>query len=296
VSTIREFVAAARVRLETAGVEPDEAAMDAALMARHALNWDLARFVAHETDRPPEGFLASYDDFVARRAARQPMSVVLGRREFWGLEFDVTPAVLAPRPETEIVLEAALDVAGRAGWKPAPPGATGVRPVTIVDVGTGSGCLAVCLAREFPSARVVATDISREALVVAGRNAARHGVRDRVALVRTSLLSGLRASASLIVSNPPYVPTGEIATLPPEVRDWEPHGALDGGADGLDAVRALLEDAPRVLVPGGWLIMEFGFGQHDGVREALARSALALDEIRLDLQGIPRTLVARRTV
>jgi release factor glutamine methyltransferase len=309
VNTIRDAVAAARARLERAGIEAGEAAMDAVLLARHLLGWDLARLVGHETDTPPAGFPAAYEALIARRAAREPISVMLGRREFWGLDFEVTPDVLAPRPETEIILEAAgacwsglrsgARLAGgtaapRDGGTPAPLPGIGFQPVTLIDIGTGSGCLAVCLAREIPGARVVATDISSAALAVAARNARRHGVADRVSFLRTSLLDGISGPAGMIVSNPPYVPTSDLASLPPEVANWEPRGALDGGGDGLDVVRQLLADAPRVLAPGGWLIMEFGFGQEDGVREAASRSALDVVEVLADLQGIPRTLVARR--
>jgi release factor glutamine methyltransferase len=293
--TLRDLVTSARTRLAAAGVDPNEAAMDSALLARHQLGWDLGRFVAHETDPPPAGFPAAYDGLVARRAAREPVSVIIGRREFWGLDFEVTPAVLAPRPETELIVETALATVG-PGLVPARTlAATRAAPAAplFVDVGTGSGCLAISLAREFPSARVVATDISAAALEIAGRNAARLGVWGRLSLLQTSLLAAVDGPAVLVVSNPPYVPSADIATLPPEVRDWEPRAALDGGADGLDIVRALLDDAPRVLAPHGWLIMEFGYGQEDGVREAVARSALQLVAIRCDLQQVPRTLVAR---
>jgi len=193
----------------------------------------------------------------------------------------------------------APNVSGASGAaslsKPAPGGAgAAVEPVPIiVDAGTGSGCLAVCLAREFPWSRVIATDLSAPALEVAARNAHRHGVAGRIEFVRTSLLDGVACPATLIVSNPPYVPAGDLPALPPEVREWEPTEALDGGADGLDLVRALLESAPLVLAPGGWLIMEFGYGQEDDVRALLRRSPLHLVGIRKDLQQIPRTLVAR---
>ncbi len=248
----------------------------------------------------PASFSGAYGQLIARRASREPISVILGRREFWGLEFEVTPAVLAPRPETELIVELALESGAglqarerRGEGGVGAPVARDAGALTIVDVGTGSGCLAACLAVEFPSARVIATDISVEALAVAARNATRHGVAGRTVFVRTSLLDAVAGPATLIVSNPPYVPSGDIATLPPEVRDWEPHTALDGGADGLDVVRALLADAPRVLAPGGWLIMEFGYGQEAGVRDVVARSALELVAIRSDLQQVPRTLVAR---
>jgi len=163
----------------------------------------------------------------------------------------------------------------------------------LVDVGTGSGCLAVCLAREFPAAKVIATDVSPAALSIAARNAQRHGVAGRTEFRQTSLVDGVRGPAALVVSNPPYVPTGDISGLPPEVRTWEPLQALDGGPDGLDIVRALLAAVPRVLMPGGWLIMEFGYGQRAGVENLLRGSRLELVRITNDLQQIPRTLVAR---
>jgi release factor glutamine methyltransferase len=289
-TSLRDFVLAARARMVAAGIDASEAALDASGLARHVLGWDLARWISHETDPPSPGFAQSFDALVARRERREPMSAIAGHREFWGLEFDVTPAVLAPRPETEIIIESALAVAGTAL---AP--ARGVSaPAAIVDVGTGSGCLAVALALEFPSARVIATDVSTAALGVATSNAERHGVAGRISFRHASLLEGVDTRASLIVSNPPYVPTGDIAGLPPEVRDWEPHEALDGGVDGLDVVRALLGQAPGVLLPGGWLVMEFGFGQDQGIRDLVAGSALELVEIRSDLQQIPRTLVARK--
>ncbi len=276
---------AARVRLADAGVEANEAAMDAALLARHALGCDLAQLLAHEFEPPPDGFLPAYEPLVARRARREPISSIVGRREFWGLEFEVGPDVLAPRPETEIIIESALDTVRRA-FSPASP------PV-FVDVGTGSGCLAVCLAREFPGARVVATDVSPAALAIAARNARRLGVADRIEFLRTSLLEGVNGPVELVVSNPPYVPTPDIDTLAPEVRDWEPRQALDGGADGLDVIRALLAALPRLLAPGGWFIMEFGFGQDEAVERLVRASPLQLVEIRKDLQQIPKTLVAR---
>jgi release factor glutamine methyltransferase len=301
--------------------------MDAALLARRVLGWELARFIAHETEAAPAGFLPSYESLLARRERREPVSSITGRREFWGLEFEVTRDVLAPRPETELILEEAIacitrssrnprdsagllaasgrqssflfpdveDFAHEGLFPPAPGGAgAAVEPVPIIiDAGTGSGCLAVCLAREFPWSRVIATDLSAPALEVAARNAHRHGVAGRIEFVRTSLLDGVACPATLIVSNPPYVPAGDLPALPPEVREWEPTEALDGGADGLDLVRALLESAPLVLAPGGWLIMEFGYGQEDDVRALLRRSPLHLVGIRKDLQQIPRTLVAR---
>jgi release factor glutamine methyltransferase len=308
--TLRDLVLAARVRLAAAGIEAKEAAMDAAMLARHVLGWELARLIAHETEAPPEGFPAAFESTVGRRERREPMSVITGRREFWGLEFEVGPDVLAPRPETEIIVEEAVaclagarqvtaarlaavrqDTAGdsaavRQDVSPA------LHPL-LIDVGTGSGCLAVCLAREFPEARVTATDVSLAALAVAAGNARRHGVDDRIEFRQTSLLEGVSGPAALVVSNPPYIPSDDIAGLPPEVRVWEPIQALDGGPDGLAVVRELLAAAPAVLAPGGWLIMEFGYGQQKEVENLTRASALELVRLVNDLQRIPRTLVAR---
>ena len=318
-ATLREIVRAARARLAAAGIDANEAAMDAGLLARHVLGWDLARLLAHEVEPPPDNFLPAFEPLVARRADREPISSLIGRRDFWGLEFEVGPDVLAPRPETELIVEQALAAlkqapatlkgrptrassAGRgfslADTPGNPEGSPCTRTATplFIDVGTGSGCLAVSLAREFPCARIVATDVSAAALAIAARNARRLGVIERVGFVRTSLLDGVAGSAALIVSNPPYIPAADIDGLAPEVRDWEPRQALDGGPDGLDVIRALLAAVPAVLAPGGWFIMEFGFGQEKAVEDLVRRSPLELARIVNDLQRIPRTLVARKAV
>ena len=284
---IRDAVTAARDRLVRAGIEPGEASFDAELLAREVLGWDLARYIAHSDEPIPGSLVTPFEALVGRRERREPMSLILGRREFWGLEFEVTSDVLTPRPETEFIVEEAL---AHMGARP------GVVPrALLADVGTGSGCLAVALAREIGAARVVATDVSEAALEVARRNARRHGVADRVTFVRSSLLDGVSGAFDLIVSNPPYVPTDIFATLPPEVREHEPRLALDGGPDGLDAIRGLMAQAAIRLTAGGHLIVEFGVGQEDGVKQAATRwPPLELQRIRRDLQGIPRTAVLIR--
>ena len=291
-TTLRALLRSARARLITAGINANEAGLDAALLARHVLGWDLARLIAHETDPPSEDFPPAFDRLVARRASREPISSIIGRREFRGLEFEVGPDVLAPRPETEIIIDEAVATLNGAN----PKGSAHTRTATplIIDVGTGSGCLAICLAREFPSARVVATDVSPAALEVAARNAERHSVTRRIEFVRTSLLDGVGGAAALVVSNPPYILTADIGCLDPEVRDWEPRQALDGGPDGLDVIRALLSAVPAALAPGGWFIMEFGFGQAASVERLVRESPLELVRIVDDLRQIPRTLLARK--
>jgi release factor glutamine methyltransferase len=244
------------------------------------LGWDRTRLVTSWRDVAPGDFHAVFDKLVARREGREPISQILGVREFWGLEFEVTRDVLTPRPETEGVIEACLEHAAGAQL--------------IADVGTGSGCLAVALAKELPTARVVALDISDAALAVARGNARRHGVDDRIRFVHAALSAGLEA-VDAIVSNPPYVPVRERESLPPEVRDHEPAHALFGGEDGLDVVRELLTRASRDLAAHGHLVFECGVDQADAIREMIAAAnALELLEIRPDLAGIPRTVVARR--
>lgn len=282
--TLHDYVDQGRARLEQAGIQPDEARLDAEVLARHALGWDRATWLARRREPAPPAFPSRYEAALRRREGREPIALITGWREFWGLDFEVTPAVLIPRPETELVIEAALAACAR-----------GPEPADIIDVGAGTGCLAIALAREFPSARVTAIDVSRQALDVARRNARRHGVQDRVRFVQADLLAGVRARADLIVSNPPYVPRRAAPALPPEVRDHEPHVALFGGDEGLDVLRQLADQAVTRLRPGGVLVAEFGIGQEPGVREAFGsdRGWTATD-IRRDLQGIPRVIVTRR--
>jgi release factor glutamine methyltransferase len=284
--SLHDEMARARVRFERAGIDSLEAAVDAELLARAVLSWDRARLLASSRLPVPDGFIDAYEALVARREKREPAAYVVGCREFWNRDFEVGPAVLVPRPETEFIIEEALDHL--------PPGGPRHHPARIADVGTGSGCLAVTLALEFPFCTVIATDVAAAAFEVARRNADRYRVSDRVTFVETNLLADVDARFDLIVSNPPYVPTADLDRLQPEVRDYEPVDALAGGDDGLDVVRELLLQAESRLREGGLLIFEFGFGQQAGVRAAVAaRPAFSLEKVRQDLQGIPRTAVAR---
>jgi release factor glutamine methyltransferase len=281
-ATIHALVVAARERLLRAGLSPTTAAIDAEVLAREALGWDRARYLTHREAPAPGDFAARYDAWLARRSDREPVAQILGRREFWGRDFGVTRDVLTPRPETELVVEETLARLGAAA------------PHRVVDVGTGAGVLAITLALEWPSARVVATDISAAALEVAARNARALDVADRVHFVRANLLEGLSGPVDLIVSNPPYVPAAAETVLARDVRDYEPAVALYGGADGFDLIRALLPQAARVLAPDGLLVHEFGAGQEERMREAASSEpAVTLEAIRDDLQGIPRVAVLR---
>jgi release factor glutamine methyltransferase len=278
--TIAEHVAVARRTLEAAGVPAPEATLDAELLARTALGCDRAALVTRRRETADPAFAAAYAPLVTRRAAREPVGYILGEREFWGLSFEVTRDVLIPRPETELIVEEALAAFGG-----------GVPPATVIDVGTGSGCLAVTLAREFGGADVVATDVSAAALDVARRNALRHGVAGRIDFRNADLLDGLTGRADLIVSNPPYVARRDATALPPEVREHEPHAALFGGDDGLDVYRRLLPAAHARLTRGGMLVLELGQHQADPVIELADAAGLRLEHTRQDLQGITRTVV-----
>ena len=282
--TIHDLVQGARDRLINAGISANLASLDAEVLAREALGWDRARFLSDRHDTASTMFLLRYEPLVARRIRREPISYIIGTREFWGLPFEVGPDVLIPRPETEFIVEETLALADRSS-----------NPV-IIDVGTGSGCIAIALALEIPGARVIATDVSGHALQVARRNASRHNVAGRVTFVETSFLDGIEDVADIIVSNPPYVPSLSQPALIPEVRDYEPPVAVFAGEDGLDALRSVVEGAVERLKPGGWLVMEFGCGQDDCV-SALVGGIDGIDvvKIRHDLQDIPRTAVCRRS-
>jgi release factor glutamine methyltransferase len=298
--TIFSRIQDARRRLEQAGIAPAEAAIDADVLARHALGgWERGQLLVRQHDACPAGFAPVFEGLVRRRARREPAGYVIGHREFWNLDFEVSACVLVPRPETELLVEEALSrlsCGSALGAEHAGRSAAGAAaPVRIADVGTGSGCIAIALARWLPAAAITAIDTSDAALAVARRNAARHDVSDRVQCVRADLLDAVTGPLEAVVSNPPYVPAPDIESLQPEVRDYEPLEALVAGGDGLDVIRRLVPGAAAALRPGGWLLFEFGFGQSDSVRRIVeAEPRLALAEVRPDLAGIPRVAVARR--
>jgi release factor glutamine methyltransferase len=275
-----ERVARAREAIAAAGIRPEDAALDAEVLARKLLACDRAGFVVRLRDEEPVDFAVAYSALVDRRCRREPVAYILGEREFWGLPFEVTPDVLIPRPETELIVEEALELfpAGHA-------------PAVIVDAGTGSGCLAVALALEFEDAQVIATDISAAALAVARRNAATNGAGHRIDFREGDLLEPVTETAELIVSNPPYVASGDVTGLVPEIRDHEPHVALFAGADGLSVFEKLFPAAATRLRPGGRLIVEVGYDQDDRVALIAARHGWSLSHVRQDLQAITRTLV-----
>jgi release factor glutamine methyltransferase len=285
VPSLHQLTTAAASRLKAAGIAPDEADLDAQLLAARVLGWDRTRLLTSWRDPAPTDFAEAFEALVTRRERREPISQILGTREFWGLEFEVTRDVLTPRPETEGIIEVLKEHYGTAAAD------SSFSPI-IEDIGTGSGCIAIALAKELPHAQFIALDISDAALNVARRNARRHGVYDRIAFVRGS---AVETDVDAFVSNPPYIPASDRDSLPPEVRDYEPAEALFAGHEGLDVIERLITRASSELSNDGLLVFECGVGQAPAIREMIAGASwLELVDIRPDLAGIPRIVVARR--
>ncbi|HEV2298064.1 MAG TPA: peptide chain release factor N(5)-glutamine methyltransferase [Candidatus Acidoferrales bacterium] len=281
--TLRDGMA----RLRAANVPSH--ALAAELLLMHALGRDRTWLYANPEAAVDEATAEKFSELVARRAAGTPTQYLTGKQEFWGLEFEVTPAVLIPRPETEHVVEVALE---RLGVE------RGRGPLRVADVGTGSGCIAVALARELQRAEIFATDVSADALKIARRNAERHGVAARVRFVECNLLDGVAGDGEpfdLIVSNPPYVAREEEAQLPREVREHEPHAALFAGTSGTEIYERLIAQAAKQLRRGGLLVVEIGYGALERVRPLFGDSRAWTDvRVTNDLAGIPRVLSAVR--
>ncbi len=219
------------------------------------------------------------ETMIRRRADREPVSRILGRREFHSLSFEVTPATLDPRPDSEVIVEAAIDYARIMGGEP-----------TILDIGTGTGCLLLSTLVALPDATGIGTDIDPEAIAVARRNADSLGCTSRLQFQTVDWLSGVEGRFDIVLSNPPYIPSGDIADLAPEVSQYDPRTALDGGPDGLDAYHVLADRIPKILSPSGVTLMEIGAGQADNVTGLFAAAGWHPLESRADLAGHDRCL------
>lgn len=264
----------------------DEAELDARILLGAAVGLDLTGLIAQATRLLTEAEASRLAQHAQRRIAGEPVARILGVREFWGLPFRLSEATLVPRPDTETVVELALEIF-RERKTPHPP--------RIADIGTGSGAILLALLHEIPGAFGVGTDLSLTALKTAKGNAASLGLAGRSAFVACSYAATLHGPFDLIVSNPPYIPSGEIPTLSIEVREHDPHLALDGGNDGYDAYRALIPQAAERLARGGALIVEAGHGQARNIEALMTAAGLAVDRSpRADLAGIPRAVSARK--
>jgi release factor glutamine methyltransferase len=276
---LRHAIQSAENRLQAAHVGSPR--MNAELLAMFVLGCDRAYLYAHGEHALTKDEMARYDDALGERARGVPAQYITGHQEFWGMDLIVSPAVLIPRPETEHVIETVLDLARNQP------------PHNMVDVGTGSGCIVLALAKEFPKARIHATDISAEALEIARANAARHQLQERIQFHRGDLLAGMEENAfDYVVSNPPYIGDWEADSVEAQVRRFEPRHALFAGATGLEMFARLIPQARKAMQAGGWLIMEMGQSSRERVCELLKD----WEEIRVtnDLQGIARVVAARR--
>ena len=284
-TAMRTIAAARRAladRLRQAGIDAADA--DARLLMAHALGIDRAELMANGERALNGDEMKAIDALGERRLKREPVARIFGRKEFWSLSLQVSPAVLVPRPESETVIEATLDAVVRDALQ--------TEKLRILDIGTGSGALLLALLSELPNAVGTGSDISAAALEVARANAERNDLAGRCTFVACDIAAGLQGPFDLIVSNPPYVARSDIASLAPEVRGYDPALALDGGPDGLDGYRAIAADARRLLAPGGRLIVELGMGQEPAVRALFTTAGLIVAAARDDLAGIPRALSA----
>jgi release factor glutamine methyltransferase len=287
--TIAQAIIEGSRRLRAAGVDHDR--LTAGLLLRHLIGVERTQLLTRSEEQIGADQYRDYLALIERRAAGEPLQYVTGHQEFYGLDFIVTPDVLIPRPETEFLIERVMKLAAESERD----------SLLIVDVGTGSGCIAVTLAKLLPGARLIATDVSRAALTVAQRNAERNRVRDRIEFLEGDLLAPLaerrlQGAVDILASNPPYVNQDGRQLLQREVREWEPHEALFGGADGLDFYRRLLAETARILKPQGYLVLEIGFSQLEAISEIVTGSGLRLCDVTRDLQDIPRVLCLQRTV
>jgi release factor glutamine methyltransferase len=272
-------------RLNSAGI--DEADIDARLLVGAALDLDLTGMIAQAARPLTSAEIALISQYAERRLAGEPVARILGTKEFWGLPFQLSDATLVPRPDTETVVELALEI-----FRELPISGRSPR---IADIGVGSGAILLALLHEIPDAFGVGTDVSLTALGTAKRNAAALGLTNRSGFVACYYAAALSGPFDLIVSNPPYIPSADIANLSVEVRDFDPRLALDGGNDGFDAYRALIPQAAQLLAPGGALIVEAGQGQAQGIETLMVASALTADRPpKADLAGILRAVPARK--
>lgn len=278
--TIDAALKDAAAALEAAGVA--DARLQAASLLAFALDQDRTFLFAHPEQELAQHELSAFTSLIERRSRREPYQYIVGRQEFYGLDFEVTPDVLIPRPETEILVEAAIKQLSRMD---AP---------RFCEIGVGSGCISVAILHSLPAASAVGGDISPVAITVAQRNAARHGVDDRLTLIESDVFVNMPDGRfDAIVSNPPYVPRRDVESLQAEVRDFEPLTSLSDGGNGLSVIDRIIGGAPSRLKERGLLFMEIGFDQAERVQAMFDRSAWSAIDLLPDLQGIPRIVAAR---
>jgi len=277
---ISTALASATEKLAEAGIA--EPRRETASLMAFILDKDAAFVIAHSEDELSANQKILFDACIRRRAKREPFQYITRRQEFYGLEFEVTPDVLIPRPETEILVEEAINILSK------------LENPRFCEVGVGSGCISVSILANVPSAKAVGVDISEAALNIAYRNAERHNVAERLTLLESDVFSNVTGKFDLIASNPPYIPARDIDALQAEVRDHEPKSALDGGEDGLAIVERIISQSPELLLPNGRLLLEIGWDQAEKVGTLFDTHNWITPEFLLDLQGIERIVKAEK--
>ncbi|MEP7211730.1 MAG: peptide chain release factor N(5)-glutamine methyltransferase [Acidobacteriota bacterium] len=276
---ISEILPRAARALADSGVP--EHVRESSSLLQFVLNKDRVFLFSHPEYELTDEEMARFDDALARRVGREPLQYITGRQEFYGLEFLVTPNVLIPRPETEMLVAKSIELLGRTDSE------------TFAEIGVGSGCISIAILANVPHSHAVGADISAAAIDVARKNAVDNNVSGRLELIESDVFAGFEPQRfDLVVSNPPYVAVIDIDGLQPEVRGFEPHTALTDGADGLSIIKTIIEQSPAFLVPGGNLLLEFGFGQAERVKQIFDPAVWSHMEILPDFQDIPRMLAA----
>jgi release factor glutamine methyltransferase len=283
--TLRESVSTAEAKL-LQSPHPACARLDAETLLLHALHQNRAWLLAHWEDEAEDEVAGAYDGLIARRETGEPIQYITGSSEFFGLPFSVGPGVLIPRPETEHLVEEVIRLASEFD----------ATPLQFADIGTGSGIIAVAVANALPLAQISAIDSSAQALAIARDNARRNHLEARIQFFEGDLLTPLAGQTfHIIASNPPYIPTSESESLSVEVREHEPHSALFAGEDGLDLYRRLIPEAHALLAPGGWLVLEIGYGQQPAIGQMLQANDYTEIHFLPDYQGIPRVAAGRKS-
>jgi release factor glutamine methyltransferase len=276
--TIRKVMKDATSRLTEAGI--DTARLDARVLLEHVLGVDHTYMIVNHTQLIKKVEIAEFKTLLERREQREPVATIVGHREFWSMDFKTSRFTLDPRPDSETLIDAVMRLRPNRA-----------KSYNILDLGTGTGCLLLSLLSEYPAAQGVAVDVSKEALEIAGHNAKELGLNGRTEFVESSWGEKLVGKFDIIITNPPYIPTADIAELEKEVTEYDPHRALDGGTDGLDEYRKVIPDVKRLLAPEGLSVIEFGEGQHDDVIALCEQAGLSLIKTEKDLAGIIRCVV-----
>ncbi len=276
--TIADCLKDAAAKLRFAGVAQPE--RETASLLMFALKRDRTFLIAHNEYELEASEIGSFESYISRRSSREPFQHIVGKQEFYGLDFEVSPDVLIPRPETELLVETAIDVL------------RDLKDPRFCEIGTGSGCIAVSVLHELKNSRAFAVDISEQAIKIARLNAHSNGVSERIDLAVSDVFSSIADQKfDVILSNPPYIPIADIATLQAEVRDFDPLLALTDGGDGLSIINKIVVESPKFLVPGGSLLIEIGFGQSEMVAAMFDKNIWNEVKFLHDLQGIPRVVM-----